>query len=57
MVPIIFAVSLVTFPSILGKILANSSGPAKGIGTFLTTYFNMSNPSWAMIVVYFLLVL
>ncbi len=57
MVPIIFAVSLVTFPSILGQILANSSGPAKGIGTFLTTYFNMSNPSWAMIVVYFLLVL
>jgi len=31
MVPIIFAVSLVTFPSILGQILANSNGPAKGV--------------------------
>jgi len=57
MVPIIFAVSLVTFPSILGQILTNSSGPAQSVGTFLTTYFNMSNPSWAMIIVYFLLVL
>ncbi len=57
MIPIIFAVSLVTFPSILGQILTNSSGPAQSVGTFLTTYFNMSNPSWAMIVVYFLLVL
>lgn len=57
MVPIIFAVSLVTFPAILGQILTNSSGPAQSVGTFLTTYFDMSNPSWAMIIVYFLLVL
>lgn len=57
MVPIIFAVSLVTFPWILGQILANTTGPMKAVWTFLTTYFNMSNPSWAMISVYFLLVL
>jgi preprotein translocase subunit SecY len=31
MVPIIFAVSLVTFPSILGQILANSNGTSKDI--------------------------
>jgi preprotein translocase subunit SecY len=57
MVPIIFAVSLVTFPSILWKILANSNGTAKTIWDFLTTWFSMWNPSWALIVVYFLLVL
>ena len=57
MVPIIFAVSLVTFPSILGQILANSTGTAKDIWEFLTTWFSMSNPSWLLIIVYFLLVL
>lgn len=57
MVPIIFAVSLVTFPSILGQILANSTGTAKTIWEFLTTWFSMWNPSWALIIVYFLLVL
>lgn len=58
MVPIIFAVSLVTFPWILGQILQNSSWEtANTIGTFLNTYFSMTNPSWAMIIVYFLLVL
>lgn len=57
MVPIIFAVSLVTFPSILWQILVNSSGPAQNVWTFLTTYLDMSNPSWIMIILYFLLVL
>jgi len=57
MVPIIFAVSLVTFPSILGQILANSNGTAKVVWEFLTKWFSMANPSWALIIVYFLLVL
>ena len=57
MVPIIFAVSLVTFPSILGQILANSNGTAKIIWEFLVKWFSMSNPSWPLIIVYFLLVL
>ncbi len=57
MVPIIFAVSLVTFPSILGQILSNSSGFSKTVWEFLTTWFSMWNPSWALIIVYFLLVL
>jgi preprotein translocase subunit SecY len=57
MVPIIFAVSLVTFPSILGQILSNWTGTWKDIGEFLTTWFSMWNPSWALIIVYFLLVL
>lgn len=57
MVPIIFAVSLVTFPSILGQILSNSTGTALAIWEFLTKWFSMWNPSWALIIVYFLLVL
>ena len=57
MVPIIFAVSLVTFPSILGQILSHSNWVAKSIWDFLIKWFSMSNPSWALIIVYFLLVL
>ncbi|MFK7779813.1 MAG: preprotein translocase subunit SecY [Candidatus Gracilibacteria bacterium] len=59
MIPIIFAVSLVTFPAIIGQILtgAGSSSTASAIGTFLLEYFNMTNPSWFFIIIYFLLVL
>jgi preprotein translocase subunit SecY len=59
MIPIIFAVSLVTFPAIIGQILTGdwSSEMATTIWTFLLEYFNMTNPSWIFITVYFLLVL
>jgi preprotein translocase subunit SecY len=59
MIPIIFAVSLVTFPAIIGQILTwpNSSETASNIGKFLLEYFNMTNPSWIFILIYFLLVL
>lgn len=58
MVPIIFAVSIVTFPSILGQILAwkNAWSLAYTIGEFLTKHFSMQNPSWIFIALYFLLV-
>jgi len=57
MVPIIFAVSLVTFPSIIWQILSNSNWYWKTIWKFFLEYFNMSSPSWYMIAVYFALVL
>lgn len=58
MIPIIFAVSIVTFPTILGQILSRSSGAtASSVSSFLLQYFDMSNPSWVLIIVYFLLVL
>jgi len=59
MIPIIFAVSLVTFPAIVGQILTWdwSGATATSIGNFLLTYFSMTNPSWIFILVYFLLVL
>jgi preprotein translocase subunit SecY len=57
MVPIIFAVSIVTFPSILWQILANQSGATMSkIWSFLTTHFSMNNPSWTFIVIYFILI-
>ena len=58
MVPIIFAISLITFPSIIWQIMsASSSDRASAIWKFLLEHFNMSNPSWAFIVLYFLLVI
>lgn len=57
MVPIIFAISLITFPSIIGQIMQSSSSDrAASIGRLLVEHFSMTNPSWAFIVLYFLLV-
>lgn len=57
MIPIIFAVSLVTFPSIIGQLLSwSTSHNAQEVWKFLNTYFSMNNPSWSLISIYFLLV-
>jgi len=57
MIPIIFAVSLVTFPSILWQLLAKStSANAQSIGNFFQTYLNMNSPTWTLVWFYFLLV-
>lgn len=58
MVPIIFAVSIVTFPSLIGQVLAQrGAGRLAEIGNYLLQNFSMNNPSWIYIGVYFLLVL
>lgn len=58
MVPIIFAIALITFPSLIGQILAKrGSGTSADIGNWLATNLSMQNPSWIYIIVYFLLVL
>ncbi len=58
MIPIIFAVSLVTFPAIIGQLLAKSTGQtAQNIGNWLMTNLSMNNPTWLLILIYFLLVL
>ena len=50
MIPIIFAVSIVTFPSLIGQVLSNrGSGTSVQIGQFLLEYFSMNNPSWLYI--------
>lgn len=56
MIPIIFAVSLITLPAIAAQFLQNSPRFA-GIATFFTTYFNSQNPGWPYIVGYFILVI
>ena len=56
MIPIIFAVSLVTFPSIIGQFLLYADSEwVKSIGRFTTSQFN--SQSWTYIIVYFLLVI
>lgn len=58
MVPIIFAVSLITFPALIGQILARrGTGTASDIGNWLATHLSMQNPSWWYIIAYALLVL
>lgn len=57
MIPIIFSVSLVTFPSILGEVLSNSGAQtARNIGEFFATHFSFNNPSWLYIFIYFALI-
>lgn len=58
MVPIIFAISLVTFPSIIGQILlTRGSGISAQVGQFLTDWFNPQTGGWLFIALYFLFVL
>lgn len=55
MIPIIFAVSLVTFPSIIGQFLAYADSQwVKDIGSWMTSNFTSQSPLY--IVVYFLLI-
>ncbi len=55
MIPILFAISLITFPSIIAQLLTNVAS-MQGVVTFITTYLNPQSPSLAYIIGYFLLV-
>lgn len=56
MIPIIFAISLITFPAILAQFL--STAPRfTAVVNFINTYMNSQNPSILYMAVYFLLVL
>lgn len=56
MIPIIFAVSLITFPSIVGQFLLYADSEwVKSIGRFATTQFTKTN--WTYIFLYFFLVI
>ena len=57
MIPIIFAISLITFPGIIAQFL-RTAPRFQGVVRFIDTYLNASgNPSILYIVLYFLLVL
>jgi preprotein translocase subunit SecY len=56
MIPIIFAISLITFPAIIGQFL--STAPRfQNIVDFINTNLNSQNPSILYVLAYFLLVL
>ena len=57
MIPIIFAISMVTFPSIIAQFFSVShSTTLQAIGEFINKYLNANNPSYLYLVVYFLLI-
>ena len=56
MIPIIFAISLITFPGIIAQFLQTAPRFA-GVVTFITTYLNANSPSIIYILIYFLLVM
>lgn len=58
MVPIIFAIAIITFPALIGQILSvRGTGKAQEIGEWLFTNLSMNNPSWYYIIAYFVLVI
>ena len=56
MIPIIFAISLITFPAILAQFLQSAPRFASVV-SFITTYLNSQNPSLLYMMGYFLLVI
>jgi len=59
MIPIIFGISMVTFPSIIANIILSTSSNTSLIAfaDFVNTNFNPSNPNGWYVLIYFLLVL
>ena len=58
MIPIIFAIAMITFPALLGQILSTSeSENVNNIANWINTYLNTANPGYFYIILYFLLVL
>jgi len=56
MIPIIFAISLITFPAIIAQFL-QSAPRFSGVVTFINEHLNSQNPSIAYMTLYFLLVM
>ena len=58
MIPIIFAISMVTFPSVLAQFFTlSNSETLKSIASFISKYLNSANPSYLYLVLYFLLII
>ena len=57
MIPIIFAVSVLSFPSILAQFWINSPNPTlQTISSFIQTDFNPGSPTWSYNILYALLI-
>ncbi|HEY5713997.1 MAG TPA: preprotein translocase subunit SecY [Candidatus Gracilibacteria bacterium] len=58
MIPIIFAISVVSFPSILAQFMQTSAKPVlKSAADFILKYVNPSSPTWQYNTVYTLLII
>ncbi|MBN2087279.1 preprotein translocase subunit SecY [Candidatus Peregrinibacteria bacterium] len=58
MIPIIFAISMMTFPSVVAQFFNGSqSETLHSIGGFILKYFNATNPTYLYMVLYFLLII
>lgn len=58
MIPIIFAISMITFPSVLAQFFSlSSSETLKSIASVITKYLNSSNPGALYLILYFLLII
>ncbi|MBN2095815.1 preprotein translocase subunit SecY [Candidatus Peregrinibacteria bacterium] len=57
MIPIIFAISMVTFPSVIAQFFSvSNSGALQATADFINKYLNANNPSYFYLVTYFLLI-
>ncbi|MFA5352457.1 MAG: preprotein translocase subunit SecY, partial [Candidatus Gracilibacteria bacterium] len=53
MVPIIFSVSLITFPTIIAQFIQNSANPTvKSVATFILNNFNGTSPGFLYVILY-----
>ena len=57
MIPIIFAISIITFPAVMAQFFqASSSEKLRAFADFILRHLNTTNPGYAYLVVYFLLI-
>jgi preprotein translocase subunit SecY len=58
MIPIIFAISMMTFPSVLAQFFRGSASPTlQGVADFILKYLNATNPTYIYMLIYFLLII
>lgn len=58
MIPIIFAISMMTFPTVMAQFFqASDSERLHGVADFILKYFNASNPTYVYMVLYFVLII
>lgn len=58
MIPIIFAVSMMTFPSVIAQFFRSSASPAlQSVADFILKYINASNPTYFYMFLYFILII
>jgi preprotein translocase subunit SecY len=58
MIPIIFAVSIMTFPSVMAQFFRGSqSATLQKVADFILKYFSASNPTYIYLIFYFLLII